>query len=69
MKKVVQSRAFLLAVLFVLIASAFSFIAYSKSKAAVCSSAGGCCLKTEPAGSSEMIWDALSRQFISAVHF
>lgn len=66
MKKVIQSRVVLLAVLFIVAVSAFSFITYYKART-VCSKANDCCRKAEPAGSSEMLWDVLSRQFVSAV--
>lgn len=67
MKKVFRSRAFFLALLFILFVSAFSFIAYAKSRS-VCAEAQDCCLKTESGNGSEMLWDILSRQFVSAVH-
>lgn len=68
MKKVIQSRIFLLAILCMLLISAFSFIAYTRSRA-VTSEAEECCLKTNPDGGSEMLWDVLSRQFVSTIHF
>lgn len=67
MKKVFTGKIVLIAVLFVLLVSAFSFIAYTKTRS-VCSRAEECCTKEQPQGSSEMLWDILSRQFVSAVH-
>ena len=67
MKKVAKNRILLLAVLFIVLASAFSFIAYANSRG-VDPEDTQCCLTTESAGGSEMLWDVLSRQFVSAVH-
>jgi cell division protein FtsL len=67
MKKVFKSRILLLVLLFILLISAFSFIAYSKTRS-LCSNTGECTIKTESNSSSEMLWDVLSRQFVSTVH-
>ncbi|MGN6398993.1 MAG: hypothetical protein ACTHMD_00960 [Flavisolibacter sp.] len=67
MKKAFKSRIFLLAILITLLISAFSFVAYTKTRS-VYSEATECCSKAEPEN-SEMLWDVLSRQFVSAVHF
>ena len=67
MKKVFTGKIVLIAVLFVLLVSAFSFVAYIKTRS-MCSQAEECCIKKQPQGSSEMLWDVLSRQFVSAVH-
>jgi hypothetical protein len=67
MKKVLKSRNLILALLFILAISAFSFIAYSRSHN-VTPQVEECCQKPESNGSSEMLWDILSRQIVSAVH-
>jgi hypothetical protein len=67
MKKVFTSKIFLLATLLILLISAFSFVAYTKTRS-VYTETKECCSKAEP-GSNEMLWDVLSRQFVSAVRF
>jgi hypothetical protein len=67
MKKVFHSKVFILAVLFIVAISAFSFLAYNKACTA-CSQSKEC-LKVQPDGSSEMLLDVLSRQFVSTVRF
>ncbi|HEU4633878.1 MAG TPA: hypothetical protein VFS22_07835 [Flavisolibacter sp.] len=66
MKKVFQSRVFLLVALIMILASAFTFIAYTNSHT-VCPEGVECSIRPEPGAGSEMLWDILSRQFVSAV--
>jgi cell division protein FtsL len=67
MKKVFTGKIVLIAVLFVLLVSAFSVVVYTKTRS-MCSRTEECCIREQPQGSSEMLWDILSRQFVSAVH-
>lgn len=64
MRKVLKSRVILVALATVVALSMFSFVAYTKTKK-VCMNATERC--QPPAESSEMLWDVLSRQFVSAV--
>jgi hypothetical protein len=66
MKKVIKSRWFILAALLVISISALSFVAYKKAHA-ISLSPNNCCQKPQMNGSSEMLWDILSRQFVSSV--
>lgn len=68
MKKVITSRYFLLALLFVSLIAAFSFMAYAQAHN-VCTEAKACCRKSPSNNSGEMLWDVLSRQIVSTVHF
>ena len=65
MKKVLKSKVLPLVFLFVIAVSAFSFLAHAKKRVSV--PVKECCVKTEPDG-SEMLWDILSRQFVSSIH-
>ena len=66
MKKVSKSKVVVLAALFILLVSAFSFIAYAGTRNTnTPPQTDDCCLKAEPDG--QMLWDVFSRQFISAV--
>jgi len=67
MKKVYKSKVAFLAFLFIIVISAFSIIAYAKKQSN--SQIKDCCIKPKPAESSEMLWDILSRQFVSAAQF
>jgi hypothetical protein len=64
MKKVVFDKWFMLAFLLIISLSAFSFVAYKKTRA-ICSATKVC---KDPEGASEkgqLLWDGLSRQFSS----
>ena len=64
MKKVVFNKWFMLAFLLIISLSAFSFVAYKKTRA-ICTATKVC---TGPAGTSgkgELLWDGLSGQFSS----
>jgi hypothetical protein len=66
MKKVITSRWFIPASLLVLSITAFSFVAYQKAPT-LSVSPGTCTQKLQMNSSSEMLWDILSRQFVSSV--
>ena len=63
MKKVVNGKGVLLAILFMIAISVFSFAAYYKAKS-LCSDANSSC-QTAPRTNSGMLWDILSHQFVS----
>jgi hypothetical protein len=64
MKKVILNKWFLLAVLLTISLSAFSVVAYQKTRA-ICNATKACCKPQRAAEKGEMLWDALSRQFSS----
>ncbi|MFL5740056.1 MAG: hypothetical protein ACJ75B_07555 [Flavisolibacter sp.] len=64
MSKVVFNKWFILAALLLISLSAFSFVAYKKTRA-ICNSANECHKAPVQAEKGELIWDALSRQFSS----
>ncbi|HWJ26883.1 MAG TPA: hypothetical protein VNS32_10100 [Flavisolibacter sp.] len=66
MKKVIKSRWFILAALLVISISALSFVAYKKAHV-ISLSPNNCCQNLQMNSSSEMLWDILSRQFVSSV--
>lgn len=65
MRKVITPRIIIVAALLLLSLSAFSVLLYQRTQA-ICSEATECCQKPD-SEQSEMLWDVLSKQFVSSV--
>jgi len=68
MKRVFESRSFILAFILVIAISAFSFVVYNGA-ANICQAAQDCTQRPKTSGNGEMIWEVLPRQFVSAILF
>ncbi|WP_121352466.1 hypothetical protein [Flavisolibacter nicotianae] len=66
MQKFFTQKAFLLLTLFFILIAGFSFAAFRETEQ-VCTQVKSCCKMTQPARSSEMLWEVVSRQFLSLV--
>ena len=66
MKKFFTQKAFLLLTLFFVSIAALSFAAFKETEQ-VCTSAEQACQSVKPAKGNEMLWEVVSRQFLSLV--
>lgn len=66
MQKFFLQKAFLLFTLLFICIAAFSFAAFRET-GQVCHSVKTCCRVAHPVKSSEMLWEVVSRQFLSLV--
>jgi hypothetical protein len=66
MQRFFTKKAFLLLTLLFVSFAAFSFAAFRETEE-VCSRVKAACSTAKPAKSSEMLWEVVSRQFLSLV--